>query len=641
MPFTTTKPVGQFTDINGKPLDGQVFFGQPNLDPIASPITVYWDAAGTQPVTQPVVTVGGYPMNGSTRSNVFVNADYSILVRNRNGFTVFSAPNLPFEDSSDNQYFLQAGSGAVQRTVQSKLRDVVSVLDFGADPTGGTDSTQAIQNAFDALQENQTLVFSGLFKTNGVVTISTSRIGVNFDGARFYVGDTGTPATTVSGAVGIVGYHFKQVTKVQITGSAEFIGLGTSGVTSLLGVYFDTCSDISCPAFMRFETMAIGRGMRDCVRSDFGNAIGNDMNGLQTFESPPTNNAGSVEVITGCSYGQFGDVVAYNNEKPARYLSVGTGASDNIACTFGNTICDGVDVSPTTALALQIRSAVDCSFGSVVGNGLTVAVAIQQYNTDAAWAINRVFIASVSGPFPSTAASVDAVLDMSTTSPNPIGSVTIGSIDANCSGEHGIFVTSGNLTINSAKLQGSAGRLITTSNASGTGDVTVSIGTLTINGHTSGNETIRIGKGSTLHIDHINVTQGVSTTGVPLVRYFASVGTGSFNGVLINSLRNSQGSASNNYNYFFYDDSGANPFTAWYIGNVYGNAVAAHLYCDNRDFWIRRGNYFSANFTLLAAAYQVGDILWDSNAAAGAPPGWYCVTAGSPGTWKAMANLAV
>ena len=173
MPFTTTKPVGLFTDINGKPLDGQVFFGQPNLDPIANPITVYWDAAGTQPVTQPVVTVGGYPMNGSTRSNVFVNADYSILVRNRNGFTVFSAPNLPFEDSSDNQYFLQAGSGAVQRTVQSKLRDVVSVLDFGADPTGTADSWQAITNAATrAASSKLPLVLDGIFRTSAELDFS-------------------------------------------------------------------------------------------------------------------------------------------------------------------------------------------------------------------------------------------------------------------------------------------------------------------------------------------------------------------------------------------------------------------------------------------------------------------------------------
>jgi hypothetical protein len=159
MPFTTTKPVGQFSDINGKPLDGQVWFGQPNLDPIANPITVYWDAAGTQPVTQPVVTVGGYPMNGNTRSNVFVNADYSILVRNRNGFTVFSAPNLPFEDSSDNQYFLQAGSGAVTRTAQAKMRDVVSVKDFGAVGDGVTDDTTAIATAIAATPSGGTLFF--------------------------------------------------------------------------------------------------------------------------------------------------------------------------------------------------------------------------------------------------------------------------------------------------------------------------------------------------------------------------------------------------------------------------------------------------------------------------------------------------
>ena len=35
-----------------------------------------------------------------------------------------------------------------------------------------------------------------------------------------------------------------------------------------------------------------------------------------------------------------------------------------------------------------------------------------------------------------------------------------------------------------------------------------------------------------------------------------------------------------------------------------------------------------------------GDIVWNTTPTASNPPGWVCVTAGSPGTWKAMANLA-
>lgn len=38
--------------------------------------------------------------------------------------------------------------------------------------------------------------------------------------------------------------------------------------------------------------------------------------------------------------------------------------------------------------------------------------------------------------------------------------------------------------------------------------------------------------------------------------------------------------------------------------------------------------------------YARGDIVWNSEPSAGGPPGWVCVTAGSPGTWKAMANVA-
>ncbi len=42
----------------------------------------------------------------------------------------------------------------------------------------------------------------------------------------------------------------------------------------------------------------------------------------------------------------------------------------------------------------------------------------------------------------------------------------------------------------------------------------------------------------------------------------------------------------------------------------------------------------------VAGTWSVGDIVWKTNATAGGSPGWMCVTAGTPGVWKAMASLA-
>jgi len=82
------------TDIDGQPLeDGYIFLGVINLDPIANPITAYWDAALTVTATQPIRTRGGYPMNAGAVGRLYVNSNYSIQVQNKSGYVVYSAPS--------------------------------------------------------------------------------------------------------------------------------------------------------------------------------------------------------------------------------------------------------------------------------------------------------------------------------------------------------------------------------------------------------------------------------------------------------------------------------------------------------------------------------------------------------------------
>ena len=132
-----------FTDIDGQPLeDGYVWIGTANLDPQTNPINVYWDAALTLPAAQPIRTLAGYPANSGTPARLYVNSDYSIRVMNKNGSTVYSAPAaterygsavISGVDASIVSY-VPAGIGAVTTTVQDKLRETVSIKDFGADP---------------------------------------------------------------------------------------------------------------------------------------------------------------------------------------------------------------------------------------------------------------------------------------------------------------------------------------------------------------------------------------------------------------------------------------------------------------------------------------------------------------------------
>lgn len=75
---------------------------------------------------------------------------------------------------------LAGGAGAVARTVQAKLRDIVSVKDFGAVGNGITDDTASIQAA---LNTGKAILFpDGLYRCTAKITSSDKPVAIYTDG---------------------------------------------------------------------------------------------------------------------------------------------------------------------------------------------------------------------------------------------------------------------------------------------------------------------------------------------------------------------------------------------------------------------------------------------------------------------------
>lgn len=102
--------------------------------------------------------------------------------------------------------FLQSGTGAVATTVQTKLRETVSVKDFGAVGDGVTDDTAAIQAALNA--SNHIFFPAGTYNlgnTSGGASIFTIDAG----GGSFSIKTDGTVKFTVTSASTSNGDIFK------------------------------------------------------------------------------------------------------------------------------------------------------------------------------------------------------------------------------------------------------------------------------------------------------------------------------------------------------------------------------------------------------------------------------------------------
>jgi hypothetical protein len=126
----------QFIDGSGLPLNGgNVYHYIPGT---STPKTTYQDKALTIANANPI------PLDARGQAVIWGSGDYRQVLQDSLGNLIWDqvisdtsstglAVNLAAPSGSSLVGFLQAGTGAVARTVQSKLRDIVNVQDFGTD----------------------------------------------------------------------------------------------------------------------------------------------------------------------------------------------------------------------------------------------------------------------------------------------------------------------------------------------------------------------------------------------------------------------------------------------------------------------------------------------------------------------------
>lgn len=136
----------QFFDDSGIPLSGGLIYTY--LAGTTTPATTYTSSTGGTPHTNPIVLDAA----GRVPNEIWVTTgtSYKFVVHTSADVLIRSYDNILGGVTSASVSFTQSGTGAVTETVQDVLRRFVNVQDFGADPTGMTDSTTAIQNALNA-----------------------------------------------------------------------------------------------------------------------------------------------------------------------------------------------------------------------------------------------------------------------------------------------------------------------------------------------------------------------------------------------------------------------------------------------------------------------------------------------------------
>lgn len=178
MASLTPSPKMQFFDANGNPLVGGKLYTY--SAGTTSPLATYTDSTGTSANTNPII------LDSRGEANVWLGVgSYKMILKDSVDALIWTVDNILGAPSSNAALvalaasngsslvgFTQSGTGAVATTVQAKLRETVSVKDFGAVGDGVANDTAAIQAACTSAKTVTFESSADNYLVTGTITLS-------------------------------------------------------------------------------------------------------------------------------------------------------------------------------------------------------------------------------------------------------------------------------------------------------------------------------------------------------------------------------------------------------------------------------------------------------------------------------------
>lgn len=630
----------QFFDNNGDPLSGGKVFTY--AAGTTTPQATFTTNAGNVAHANPIVldSAGRVPSGGEIWLTDSVS--YKFLITNSTGTTIGTYDNLtgngngllPLLSASSGSSlvgFLQSGTSATARTVQDKLRETVSVKDFGAVGDGVANDTVAIQNAINSVLStvcSGVVVFPpGKYKITNVNAIGNvsayyKNLELRGDGATLLYTLPGGSFPTNYGS-----FFFRYIDGLTITGfeiDANRANIPSSDSTINHGVTIYSCRNVNVSGNKIYRT-----GRQPATGSDWA--------------------GDGVYLASSCE-----NIAIENNlfEDMGRWGCAVVGAIKNLL------VSNNVHIEKSTKTGGSVLGFSDVELG-----GASSASGITITNNVAYWATNiAISNSSGTGALDNITISGNKLLGWWYDDPTTkrTGAYAIGIfVDRNATGNAANIVISDNII-----------RSYGTGNAIWVEGVDVSI---------TGNNIVS--NGVCLYLD----TQNYTVSG----NYCEVEGTSAFAAIQLYSTGSAaKGTISGNH--FLTSNAGNAQFpvilsqttdTTFCSNTVFSasstrSSIATHSgfriigNVSNTGFqYITQSgatnvfigpNHLPANTNLVSApiegqkallpyfsrqllhhsaapttgTWAVGDIVLNNNPSAGGYIGWVCTTAGTPGTWK-------